>query len=119
MPESAVSDPLDVGFVRVIRKFYRRRRKRNEQEKEVIMECEEREYDRRAQRGQFQLWVDGKYMRNITSEIMDRRTREQYVIAWLDDKPPELPKSDSQKRGGIEGRKARVGALLNQLAEFT
>ena len=96
MSESAAYDPDDVGFVRVITTKYRKQRKRKGQEKEVITKFQVREYDKDTKRGQFQLWVDDIYKENITSEIMERMSRKEHdVLAWLDDKPPELPKSDS------------------------
>jgi hypothetical protein len=118
MPES---DPIDVKFVRVIKVYYVRPRKlRRQDEKDVKTEVhEEREYRLGTNRGQFQLWINGKYNSDITSIMKEKISREQLTLSWLDDKPPELPKSDSQNRGGIVRRKARVEALLNQLAEFT
>jgi hypothetical protein len=118
MPES---DPMDVKFVRVIKVYYVRPRKmRRQDEKDVKTEVhEEREYRLGTNRGQFQLWINGKYNSDITSIMKEKISREQLTLSWLDDTPPELPKSDSQNRGGIVRRKARVEALLNQLAEFT
>jgi len=105
------SDPLDVGFVRVIATTYRKQRKRQGQEKNVTTKFEVREYGESTTRGRFQLWVDDIYKKDITSEVLAKRSRDHYVIAWSD----YLPGTQGVSAGGA----TRVEALLNQLAEFT
>jgi hypothetical protein len=113
------SDPLDFNFVRVLEVYYERpRRRRFQNINDVKTEVhEERQYRLGNDRGLYQLWINGKYNSDITSIMSEKKSREELILSFLDDGRPwsdhalfQLPKSDSQKKGGVVGSKARVEA---------
>jgi hypothetical protein len=82
---SNVSAPPDTSeFPKVLRRYWKNQHNTSGTIETIL--CEEREYAPGTPRGQYQLWEEGKYIKNITSEVEERR-KQHLPMAWVDDRP--------------------------------